>query len=388
MPYVLGNIPLLIARTMVDSTVTETAVAFSYLNTEPQQRMRLELGTRQFSPAAKRLMRSIRLRLAEAEPEATPLDISVCICTYNGESRLPEVLECLLWQMNIGQLAWEVIVIDNNSSDGTAAVVEQFRQKWPRHVPLRYGFEPRQGASYARQRAIELARSPLVGFLDDDNNPAPLWVFAAYWFGHQHPQAGVYGSRIQGIFEVIPPPHFERIGSLLALTERGAAPLLYAPDRKVLPPGAGLVVRRQAWLEGVPTTLSLAERVGMRVTGEDLEIVLYIQRRGWDVWYNPAMRVQHRIPGQRLQRGYLLKLCQSIGLSRHRTRMLSLPRWQRPLVSPLYMMNDCRKMAHHVLKHRLSTFSDTVSVCELTLYWYSFLSLFYFWQRSLRQRFF
>jgi glycosyltransferase involved in cell wall biosynthesis len=372
---------------MVHSPVAEKAMAFSHISKEPQQRMQLELATQQFPPSAQRLMRSIRLRLAEAEPEAMPLDISVCICTYNGENRLPEVLECLLWQMNTHKLAWEVIVIDNNSTDGTAAVVEQFRQKWPRHVPLRYGFEPRQGASYARQRAIELARSPLVGFLDDDNNPAPLWVFAAYWFGHQHPQAGGYGSRIQGNFEVAPPPHFERIGSLLALTERGDTPLPYPADKKVLPPGAGLVVRRQAWLTGVPATLSLAERVGMRVTGEDLEVVLYIQHHGWDIWYNPAMRVQHRIPRQRLQPDYLLKLCQSIGLSRHRTRMLSFPRWQRPLVTPLYMMNDCRKILRHVCQHRRATLTDTVTACELALYWYSLLSPLYFWQRSLRQRF-
>jgi glycosyltransferase involved in cell wall biosynthesis len=377
---------LLSSKLMAHSTLAKTPIAFTDISTIHQQRVQLDTEAQQLPLSAQRLLRSMRLRLAEVIPEAMPLDISVCICTYNGEKRLPDVLDCLLWQINTQNLAWEVIVIDNNSTDGTAKVVEQFRQKWPRHIPLRYGFEARQGLAYARQHAIEMARSPLVGFLDDDNNPFPLWVFAAYQFGHQHPNAGVYGSRIQGDFEATPPPHFERIAALLALTERGAKPLLYNPQQKVLPPGAGLVVRRQAWIEGVPQQLSLAERIGMRGTGEDLEAVLYIQRQGWDVWYNPHMRLHHKIPSTRLQRDYLIKLCQGIGLSRYQTRMLSFSKWQRPLVVPLYIANDSRKMVRHLLKYKLATISDTVAACEMTIYLYSLLSPFYFWQRLLRQR--
>lgn len=329
------------------------------------------------------LLRRIKLKLAGARPDAVPLDFSVVICTYNGEHRLPDVLKGLLWQLGSQSLAWEVIVVDNNSTDGTAAVLETLRAEWPRDVPLRYAFEPAQGASYARQHAIRIARSPLVGFLDDDNIPALLWVAKAHQFGQQHPQAGVYGSRIQGDFEGSPPSHFERIAALLALTERGSEPLLYDPKRKVLPPGAGMVVRRQAWIETVPSALSLADKIGARAAGEDLEVVLYIQRWGWEVWYNPAMRVSHKIPAHRLQRNYLLRLCRGIGLSRHRTRMLSFPVWQRPLVTPLYILNDGRKLLRHLLKHRREVVADTVTACEMTLYLYSLVSPFYIGARML-----
>ncbi|MGF1570526.1 MAG: hormogonium polysaccharide biosynthesis glycosyltransferase HpsE [Nodosilinea sp.] len=331
------------------------------------------------------LLRRLRLKLAEGVPQTVPLDFSVVICTYNGEHRLPAVLECLLGQVNTEYLAWEVIVVDNNSTDGTAQVVEAFRPRWPRYVPLRYAFEPSQGASFARQHAIEIANAPLVGFLDDDNHPALSWVMAAHRFGQANPQAGAYGSRIRGDFDTEPPPHFERIGALLALTERGAVPLIYPPGQKVLPPGAGLVVRRQAWLGAVPATLSLADKIGSRVAGEDLEVVLYIQRQGWQVWYNPAMRVSHQIPGHRLSRDYLIRLCRGIGLSRHRTRMLSFPVWQRPLVTPLYVLNDCRKIARHLLTHRAAAVTDTVAACELTLYGYSLLSPLYLWQRQFKR---
>jgi glycosyltransferase involved in cell wall biosynthesis len=334
------------------------------------------------------LIRRLRLKVAEALPEKLPLDFSVAICTYNGEQRLPAVLKGLLWQHMQGQpLAWEVIVVDNNSTDGTAAVVEAIRAQWPRDVPLRYTFEPQQGASFARQHAIQMARSPLVGFLDDDNIPSPIWVVNAYKFGHTHPEAAAYGSRIQGDFEVSPPPHFERIAALLALTERGSQPLIYNPAQKVLPPGAGLVVKRQVWLDTVPPVLSLGEAIGDRAAGEDLEVVLYMQRQGWEIWYNPAMRVSHKIPAHRLQRDYLIRLCRGIGLSRHRTRMLSVSPWQRPLMTPLYMANDGRKILRHVLRYRQQVMTDTVTACEMTLYLYSLASPFYMvWRRWKKPR--
>lgn len=331
------------------------------------------------------LLRRIRLKLATGLLQAETLDLSVVICTYNGEHRLPNVLRCLLAQIGVGQLAWEVIVVDNNSSDGTATVVADFRRQWPRSIPLRYAFEPQQGAAYARQHAIHIARSPLVGFLDDDNHPSLVWVAAAYRFGQSHPQAGVYGSRIRGDFEIDPPPNFERIGAMLALTERGDQPLIYDPKRKVLPPAAGLVVRRQAWLTSVPTVLTLADAIGFRAAGEDLEVVLHMQRQGWEVWYNPAMRMQHQILARRFERDYLLRLFRGIGLSRYHTRMLSVAGWLWPLMTLLYMANDLRKIVRHLVRYRGEAIADTVAACELTLYVYSLVSPVYMAQRRWRQ---
>lgn len=340
---------------------------------------------RPLPPYSQRLLRRLRLKLATAYPLEERLDISVAICTYNGEHRLPSVLKCLMAQLGVEGLAWEVIVVDNNSTDGTAQVVETFRQQWPRDVPLRYAFETRQGAGYARQQAIHIARGPLVGFLDDDNLPSLGWVAAAYRFGQANPQAGAYGSRIRGDFEINPPPNFDRIGAMLALTERGSEPLLYSPQYKILPPAAGLVIRRQAWITTVPEALSLADAIGFRAAGEDLEVVLYIQRQGWEIWYNPAMRMYHKIPGSRFKRDYLLQMFRSIGLSRHRTRMLSLAPWQRPWMTPLYLANDLRKILRHLLKYRMAVVTDTVTACEMTLYFYSLVSPAYIGWRLWQQ---
>ncbi|MEO0540980.1 MAG: hormogonium polysaccharide biosynthesis glycosyltransferase HpsE [Cyanobacteria bacterium P01_A01_bin.105] len=310
-------------------------------------------------------------------PDQVCLDFTVVIPTYNGARRLPAVLDCLCWQLGLSDLGWEVIVVDNNSTDATAEVVRRYQTDWPTGSTLRYVFEPRQGAGNARTCGIHAANSELVGFLDDDNLPGLTWVQAAYRFGQDNPRVGVYGSRIQGDFETTPPRHFERISSLLALTERGSGPIPYLPERKVLPPGAGLVVRRQAWLDHVPHDLVMTQKIGQREAGEDLEVVLHIQKAGWEVWYNPHMRVAHRIPRQRLTRQYLVTLCRGIGLSRCHTRMLSVRWWQRPVMLLVYMANDVRKILAHLLRYRWLAVEDTVTACELALYWYSLLSPFF-----------
>ena len=313
------------------------------------------------------------------------LDLTVVICTYNGAKRIPDVLDCLCLQAETHSLNWEVIVVDNNSTDETAAVVEQYQKHWPLSSPLRYVFEKRQGAGYARHKAMQVAASQLVGFLDDDNLPSTDWVAAAYRFAQKHPSVGVYGSRIEGDFERTPPKDFERIAPFLALTDRGKEPLLYQPAAKILPPGAGMVVKRDLWLKHVPTDPVLGGRTkSSMLTGEDLEAVLHIQKAGWEIWYNPEMCLQHKIPQQRLEPQYLINLMRGIGLSRQRTRMLSFAPWQRPLIFGAYQLNDIFKVVKHVAKYRFAAWQEPVAASELNLYLFSFLSPYYLWYRQFR----
>ena len=310
-------------------------------------------------------------------------DFTVAIPTYNGANRISEVLERLKWQLGTTHIRWEIIVVDNNSSDQTAAVVRRYQQGWSN---LRYAFEPRQGATYARQRAIKLARSPLIGFLDDDNLPSAVWVAQAIKFLREHPQAGIIGSHIRGQFDSEVPKDFERIAPFLALIDRGPQPLFYAPEKKVLPPGAGMVVRRHAWMENVPDNPVLGGRTkDSMLTGEDMETTLHIQQAGWEVWYNPAMRVEHKIPAQRLTHDYLCDLMRGIGLSRYRTRMLSVKKHQKYPMLLAYTVNDIRKMIRHIVKYRAGVWRDPVTASEMTLYIYSLLSPAFFLQMHLQR---
>lgn len=318
-------------------------------------------------------------------PKRVAADFTVVIATFNGADRIGAVLDRLRCQVGTKDIVWEIIVVDNNSTDNTADVIRQYQQNWPSSIPLRYEFEAKQGAGYARQHGTKAANSPLIGYLDDDNLPWINWVRAAYRFGQQHPHIGVYGSRIHGKFDSAPPPGFERIAALLALTDRGPRPIPYRPETKVLPPGAGLVVRRQAWLENVPDERTLAHKFGDREAGEDLEVVLRIQRAGWPVWYNAHMWMHHDIPSHRLSKQYLTTLCKGIGLSRYHTRMLSFSPWQRPLMVIPYALNDVRKILRHLLRYRLRTVTDPIAASEAMLYLSSLVSPLHSWYRMILQ---
>jgi len=65
------------------------------------------------------------------------MDATVTICTYNGADVLPEVLDCLRVQEAVDDLEWEVLVVDNNSTDNTRAVVEEHQETWWGATPVR-----------------------------------------------------------------------------------------------------------------------------------------------------------------------------------------------------------------------------------------------------------
>ncbi|MEO1403424.1 MAG: hormogonium polysaccharide biosynthesis glycosyltransferase HpsE [Cyanobacteria bacterium J06635_1] len=297
------------------------------------------------------------------------VDITVVIPTYNGAGRVVQVLDKLRSQRNALGFTWEVIVCDNNSTDETERVVRDCQTRlgwWPSQVPLHYRFAAEQGAAHARQYAVESAHGQLIAFLDDDNIPSPDWLESAYRFAKQYPRAGAFGSQIHGDIEGPLPDGFDRIKCFLAIIERGDAPHLYQPKTKILPPAAGLVVLREAWLDQVPKRLFLNNKgKDAGLASEDLEALLHIQKGGWEVWYNPEMVVHHQIPNSRVQRDYLVALFRCVGLSRSYIRMLGISDWQRPLRIPPYVVNDFRRLVmHYVTKPKLQKDLPLLEACK------------------------
>ena len=143
--------------------------------------------------------------------------LTVAIPTYNGAERLPEILEQLSKQIDTESFDWELLIVDNNSQDNTAELIKNYQEKWLGWHSVKYCCEQRQGAAFARQKAIAESQSQWVAFLDDDIIPALNWVANAYQFSQEHPQVGAYGGQIHGDFEVFPPHDFQRIASFLAI---------------------------------------------------------------------------------------------------------------------------------------------------------------------------
>ncbi|MFB2935944.1 hormogonium polysaccharide biosynthesis glycosyltransferase HpsE [Aerosakkonemataceae cyanobacterium BLCC-F154] len=311
------------------------------------------------------------------------IDFTVAIPTYNGAARLPAVLSRLQKQVNTEGLSWEIIVVDNNSQDNTAKLVQEYQTIWSSAYPLKYVCETQQGAAFARNRAVQEASGRFVGFLDDDNLPESDWVVSAYEFGKTHPNVGAYGSQVKGKFEVEPPKNFAKIAGFFAITNRGNRAHRYEMRQKLLPAGAGLVVRKQAWWENVPNSLFLnhkGKEVGL--ASEDLEAVLYIQKAGWEIWYNPKMVIYHDIPSWRLSKDYLISVARCVGLSRHHLRMMRLEDWQKPLLIPAYFVNDFRRLVVCWLKNSRAMKEDAIAACEFELLRCSLISPFFLWKKQ------
>ena len=108
----------------------------------------------------------------------------------------------------------------------------------------------------------------------------------------------------------------------------------------------------------------------------------YIQASPWEIWYNPAMEITHKIPGARLEKKYLIPFMQGIGLSRHVTRTMGTKGIKKYLLTFAYLCNDIRKIIWHLCTYRSKVNTDLVAACELSLMISSLISPFFLWRNG------
>jgi glycosyltransferase involved in cell wall biosynthesis len=307
-------------------------------------------------------------------------DFTVAIPTYNGAEHIPKVIEQLRSQVQLETVTWEILIVDNNSSDNLVEQVQELQANWDLDAPLRYCFESQQGLAFARQRAIDESSGRYIGFLDDDNIPAPDWVSAALRFGEDHPQVGAYGGQVRPVYETPPPEEFEKAKAFLVIRNLGSQPRPFAPDKLQLPAGAGLVVRKQAWVESVPKRLIRTTR-----GGNDYEISLHMHKAGWEIWYNPAMQIEHYIPAWRLERSYLLAIAWLYGLCTCELRMIPAKGWHKPVLLVRSVAGSLKRILIHLIKYRGRVKTDLGLACELAFFRGNLLSPFFYLTHASRR---
>lgn len=144
---------------------------------------------------------------------------TVVICTYNRSKLLNDTL-AQFRQLDMGECRdWEILVVNNNCSDDTDAVI----QAHSRHLPLRRLWEPRPGKSYAANLAVLEARGDLILWTDDDVLVDKDWLKAYVEAGRAFPQVSFFGGPISPWFESQPPvwlvKHLTMISACFAIRE-------------------------------------------------------------------------------------------------------------------------------------------------------------------------
>lgn len=233
--------------------------------------------------------------------------VSVVVCTRDRAARLRVTLESLAGVRVPTDLEWEVVVVDNDSTDGTVEVVEVFRDR----LPLRHVRETVPGLSHARNRGVLSADGDFLIWVDDDVDVPPGWLEAWVTGFRDFPEADFYGSDIAVRFDVDPPgwvlAGWERLGSLFA--ERRTPGHGQEVSADYLPFGANYAVRAEVQrgsrydptlgragdglAGGEETTLLLgwlqAGRVGRWIEGAGL-----VHRLGPERYELPRLRRQIR----------------------------------------------------------------------------------------------
>lgn len=236
-------------------------------------------------------------------------DVTVAICAHNAAARLRRALEPLARQRT--GVAWELLVIDNASTDGTGAAASSIAAELG--VPCRVLQEPRVGLVNARRLAAAEATGRILSYVDDDNVVNAFWIEECVAFFRRHPGAGVVGGRIDPEFEVPgsePPDFAARFAHALAIRDFGPEPRRLRPPEDDPPCGAGMT-GPTAVFRAVTSALQprLTDRCGARLSsGGDTELGLLAHRLGYELWYEPRLTMRHVLPPGRLTQGYLDRL--------------------------------------------------------------------------------
>lgn len=247
------------------------------------------------------------------------LDVSVVICTYNRSELLVPALESVVAQ-NASDVRYELIVVDNNSTDETRQVVESFianrsndggdtssgdSSSRDNAASVRYVFEGKQGLSHARNAGIENARAPIVAFTDDDVRVAPDWVQSIKRSLDEHPEIDYVGGKVFPRWEREPSPWLTpEHWSPLALQDHGDAPFYVNVNRQICLVGANLSFRRTVFDQvGVfpPDLQRVKNGIGSM---EDHDFSMRCWRAGKQGMYVPDIVVTADVQAERVGKDY------------------------------------------------------------------------------------
>jgi len=242
--------------------------------------------------------------MARAAPLAT-----VVVCTRNRSSALREACDGAL-ALEAG-FPWELLIVDNASTDDTVEVARAVAAADPERV--RVAVERELGLSAARNLGVRLARGELVIFLDDDAVPAPDWL-DAYREVFAATDALVAGGPVEPEFAAPPPEFFgDEFLPYVSAWDRGGE--RHDLSYNEYPRGANIGFRRAVFERFGDFERRLGRRGRSLRSCEEIELCLRVERGGGRVVYEPRARVRHRVEGDRLSVEWLLARFAAQGFS-------------------------------------------------------------------------
>jgi glycosyltransferase involved in cell wall biosynthesis len=252
------------------------------------------------------------------------MKVTVVLCTCNRCSSLPTALDSVAAQLLPDSVIWEVVVVDNNSTDQTREVAGGYCRKYPER--FRYVFEPQQGLSRARNAGICAARGEVIAFLDDDVIAEATWLKNLTASLQDRKWAGAGGR-------IVPPQDFtspawltvggemDLVGALLPLFDLGDQ----ACEMKRPPYGTNMAFRKEMFDKHGMFRTDLGRCGSSLLMGEDTEFGNRLMSAGECLRYEPLAVVEHPVPQERLSKKWFRAWWFGFGRTRIIERTPRLP---------------------------------------------------------------
>ncbi len=248
--------------------------------------------------------------------------ITLAIPTYNRARLLRQTLESLSRVSVPGGLQVELVIINNNCTDNTPAVVSEMAPRLP--FPVRVVFEPKPGLNQGRNRALREAAFEHVVYFDDDVNVVPEWL-DGYREAVERLEAECVVGPVRPSYEQKPPAYMTPVileSLVSAYSVRGDTLKQLPGDVAHEVPGCNFGVSKAVAVEvgGFSTGL---DRMGSGLlAGGDSEFGARLVKAGKRIVYQPRCAIEHVISREKMERSYLRLRWQGIGATQ---RLLTPP---------------------------------------------------------------
>jgi glycosyltransferase involved in cell wall biosynthesis len=228
--------------------------------------------------------------------------ISVLVATHNGSITIGRFLDALA-ALEPPCCNWEVVVVDNGSTDDTMEVLRRYEKRLPLHI-----FEqPIRGKNRALNEGLKYVRGDVIVLTDDDVLPDRQWLIKIWESTSKNPDSDLFGGRILPFWERYPPRWLE------SAIPFSAAFGITPPDLKAGPIepgriwGGNMFVRRRVFEAGFRFNEQVGPSVGNYIMGGEIELTLRIAAAGYSTCWCPDVQVRHIISKEQLTRKWLLR---------------------------------------------------------------------------------
>ncbi|MGF1455879.1 MAG: glycosyltransferase family 2 protein [Alphaproteobacteria bacterium] len=230
-------------------------------------------------------------------------EICAAICTYARHDLLPLALDSVRGQ-TLDPDRYRILIIDNTGPTETGLTLQA---EWDGVENIRYRIETMPGLSRARNRAVDLSGDcAFIAYLDDDAVAPPDWLSGILdGFASAGAKAGVVGGPVDPIWPCERPAWLaDSLLTLLTVVDWGGAWRELGEKEWIA--GTNIAFRREALVQ----TGGFSERLGrtgdfVLESNEEVDVIRTLKAQGWQAFWDPALRMRHRVHGDRIDQAWI-----------------------------------------------------------------------------------